>query len=73
MSSTSIGPGENSGGNEPEQSDGCGNKTFGEQGKQVPPTGNDRVKQAEEAFPDGPNVGPSPWEKDAAQGKLPRA
>ena len=20
-------------------------------------------------FPDGPNVGPSPWEKDAAQGK----
>lgn len=22
------------------------------------------------AFPDGPNVAPSPWEKDAAQGKV---
>ena len=26
-------------------------------------------KSADKAFPDGPNVAPSPWEKDAAQGK----
>ena len=26
-------------------------------------------KSADQVFPDGPNVAPSPWEKDAAEGK----
>ncbi len=32
----------------------------------VPTSG---VPMDPQAFPDGPNVAPSPWEKDAAQGK----
>ena len=89
---TSIGPGENRGGNENHgNADGCGNKTLGDQatqqapagagivddvGAQVPsgvPGGRPRpgVKKGPESYPDGPNVEASPWELDAARGKLP--
>jgi hypothetical protein len=30
------------------------------------------VKKGAEAYPDGPNVEASPWELDAARGKLPK-
>jgi hypothetical protein len=69
MSTTSIGPGPSTGGNENHGSDGCGNKTLGELSSQVPPSGKDLPEAVDKAFPDGPNVGPSPWEKEAAQGK----
>ena len=29
------------------------------------------IGEEPESMPDGPNVGPSPWEVDAARGKLP--
>jgi len=65
---TSIGPGDDKGGNESHGSDGCGNKTLGELPGPLP-AGKDLPKAADKAFPDGPNVAPSPWEKDAAEGK----
>jgi hypothetical protein len=91
---TSIGSGENRGGNEDHgNADGCGNKTLGDRGgTQQPPAGagvvddsgvevpagipgarpRPGVKKGPESFPDGPNVEASPWELDAAKGKLPR-
>jgi hypothetical protein len=64
---TSIGPDADRGGNENiGNADGCGNKTLGSEATGQPPTGVD------EAFPDGPNVAPSPGELDAARGKLPK-
>ena len=47
-----------------------------EVGAQVPsgvPGGKPRpgVKKGAESYPDGPNVEASPWELDAARGKLP--
>lgn len=72
MSSTSIGQGERRGGNQNHGSDGEGNKTLGEQSSQVPPTGAKPDAALDKAFPDGPNGGPSPDAKEAAEGKPPR-
>jgi len=91
MSTNSIGPGAQSGGNESHgNADGLGNKTLGENSQPAPEAGAESVvgtglpsgvaggqakpdvkKNAQAAFPDGPNVEASPWELDAARGKLP--
>ena len=52
------------------------NEVVNEAGAQVPagvPGARPRpgVKKGAEAYPDGPNVESSPWELDAARGKLP--
>jgi hypothetical protein len=77
--STSIGRGPASGGNENHDGDAT-NKTLGEKVGQERPAGAESVvdkaapdlseaaKKAEETFPDGPNVEDSPWELEAARG-----
>ena len=82
---TSIGPGSQRGGNEDHgNADGRGNKTLGEQGMPEPEAGMPEmpagvpgtqprpgIRKGPESFPDGPNVENSPWEPEAARGKLP--
>jgi hypothetical protein len=56
---------------------GAGGDVFDEAGAQVPagvPGARARpgVAKGGEAYPDGPNVEASPWELDAARGKLPK-
>ena len=69
---TSVGRGPASGGNENHDGDPT-SKTMGESALQEPPAGSGATQpQAPaESMPGGPNVGPSPWEVDAARGKLP--
>jgi hypothetical protein len=92
MSSTSIGRGPASGGNENHDGDPT-NKTLGEKVGQERPAGADSVvdgaapdvpagvpgtqpnpgiAKGPGSYPDGPNVEDSPWELDAARGKLDR-
>jgi hypothetical protein len=86
MSNTSIGRGPAGGGNENHDGDPT-NKTLGEKVKQEPPAGAESVvdsaapdargadakAEIDKAYPDGPNVESSPWELDAARGKVPKA
>ena len=72
--STSVGGDDPANDTKDHASDGLGNKTFGEQPDPVAPVdeaapGTPNLRG--QAAPDGPNVGPSPWEKGAAEGKLP--
>jgi hypothetical protein len=92
MSSTSIGRGPASGGNENHDGDPT-HKTLGETVGQERPAGADSVvdpaapdvpagvpgaapnpgiAKGPESYPDGPNVEDSPWELDAARGKIDR-
>lgn len=92
MSSTSIGRGPASGGNENHDGDPT-HKTLGETVGQETPAGADSVVdgaapdvpagvpgaqpnpgivKGPESYPDGPNVEDSPWELDAARGKIDR-
>lgn len=88
--STSVGRGPASGGNENHDGDPM-HTTLGEAVTQEPPAGNDLLDPAApdipagvkggkprpgiakgpQFWPDGPNVEASPWELDAARGKLP--
>jgi hypothetical protein len=90
MSTTSIGRGPASGGNENHDGD-PRNTTLGETVGQEPPAGVELLDDAAPdmpagvkgarakpgiakgpaSYPDGPNVEDSPWELDAARGKLP--
>jgi hypothetical protein len=90
MSSTSVGRGPASGGNENHDGD-PHNTTMGETVKQEPPAGAELIDEAApdvpagvqggrakpgiakgpQSYPDGPNVEASPWELDAARGKVP--
>lgn len=79
--STSIGRGPASGGNENHDGDPT-NTTLGEKVGQERPAGAESVvdkaapnvrdskEQIEQEFPDGPNVEDSPWELDAARGNI---
>lgn len=91
MSSTSIGRGPASGGNENHDGDPL-RTTLGETVGQEAPAGSELIDEAApdvpagvpgarpkpgiakgpESYPDGPNVEASPWELDAARGKLPK-
>lgn len=79
MSKSSIGSGTPEDSNENHPQDDSPSKTFGAEGGGIP-AGSGLPGQpvtTEQAinlnnpgnFPDGPNVAPSPWEKDAAEGK----
>jgi hypothetical protein len=64
-------------GDHAEQQAPAGAGIVGEAGAQVPagvPGARPRpeVKKGADAYPDGPNVEDSPWELDAARGKLPK-
>ena len=84
MSNTSVGSADAAEDNNDQGSDGLGNKTFGEHATTALPGGPGGAGQHGATgspgksagigleAPDGPNVGPSPWEKDAAEGKLPK-
>ncbi len=79
MSNQSIGRGPAHGSNENHDGD-PRNKTLGEGVSQdEAPAGNDLLDKAApdvskgpQSQPDGPNVAPSPWERDAAKGKVPK-
>ena len=73
MGSTSVGNAEsdNELDNNSHGSDGMGNKTLGESVQPALPDAGLHLDKADQVMPDGPNVGPSPWEEQAAEGKLP--
>jgi hypothetical protein len=90
MSTTSVGRGPASGGNENHDGDAT-KTTLGESVRQEAPAGADlsddaappvpagvpggpakpEIAKGPKSYPDGPNVEDSPWELDAARGKLP--
>jgi hypothetical protein len=79
MSNQSIGRGPAHGSNENHDGD-PRHKTLGEGASQdEAPAGNDLLDKAvpdvskgPQSYPDGPNVEASPWELDAARGKVPK-
>jgi len=65
---TSIGRGPAGGGNENHDGDAT-KTTLGETVGQERPAGSEPLVDKDKAGPAGPNVGPSPWEVEAARGQ----
>ena len=74
MGNTSVGNAENDNefDNNSHGSDGMGNKTLGETVQPALPDAGVHTDEIDQAMPEGPNVGPSPWEEQAAEGRLPK-
>jgi len=74
MSTTSIGPEPDRGGNESHgNADGMGNKTLGENGTQDPPVGaGDVPDEATARLPHGPGGAVTPRQPDVGRGTTPR-
>ena len=75
--STSVGTGtpQDRNDNHPTAADPCPSRTLGADAPQARPLGDAAApqvtspEQAGQAFPEGPNVAPSPWEEEAARGR----